>query len=182
MTRLNDGGGALGWSTYLGGSNADQANGIAVDSDGNAYVTGQTASTNFPTAGPYQSSNGGNTDAFVARIVALSPPAFSSISPDSGSSSSDQITSSQNLTLVGTSLPSATVTLFRAGTGQIGTTTASSAGLWTFSYTGTTLPEGVTGFTGTATVSGKISAESPAFLVTVDLTAPTVTLTGRPRR
>ena len=52
VTRLNDGGGALGWSTYLGGSNADQANGIAVDSDGNAYVTGQTASSNFPMAGP----------------------------------------------------------------------------------------------------------------------------------
>ena len=99
----------------------------------------------------------------MARIVALSPPAFSSISPDSGSSSSDQITSSQNLTLVGTSLPSATVILFRAGTGQIGTTTASSAGLWTFSYTGTTLPEGVTGFTGTATVSGKISASRRPF-------------------
>jgi hypothetical protein len=62
--------------------------------------------------------------------------------------------------------------------GQIGTTTASGAGLWTFSYTGTTLSEGSYGFTGTATVNGKISPESPPFQVTVDKTAPTVTLTA----
>ena len=44
----------LSYSTYLGGSGDDQGDGIAVDAAGNAYVTGYTASTNFPTANPLQ--------------------------------------------------------------------------------------------------------------------------------
>src|SRR5205807_2002714 len=39
----------LAYSTYLGGSGGDQGAGIAVDTDGNAYVMGTTSSTNFPT-------------------------------------------------------------------------------------------------------------------------------------
>src|SRR6266496_1333766 len=54
------------YATYLGGSGDDRATGIAVNSAGNAYVTGYTASTNFPTVSPLQGSNGGGTDAFVA--------------------------------------------------------------------------------------------------------------------
>ena len=48
----------LAYSTYLGGSLSDGANGIAVDSSGNAYVVGTTFSTNFPvTTGAFQSAN-----------------------------------------------------------------------------------------------------------------------------
>ena len=54
MTKLNAAGSALVYSTYLGGSGDDAGNGIAVDAAGNAYVTGRTASTNFPTANPIQ--------------------------------------------------------------------------------------------------------------------------------
>ncbi len=46
----------LSYSTYLGGSDMDYANGIAVDSHGNAYVTGYTASVDFPVANAAQSS------------------------------------------------------------------------------------------------------------------------------
>jgi hypothetical protein len=60
---------ALVYSTYLGGSGQDEGHGIAVDSVGNAYVTGYTASTDFPTQSPEQPANGGpNGDAFVAKL------------------------------------------------------------------------------------------------------------------
>jgi len=70
VTKINASGSALVYSTYLGGSVADQGNGIAVDGAGNAYVTGQTSSTNFPTANPLQANYGGNGDAFVTKINA----------------------------------------------------------------------------------------------------------------
>ena len=68
VTKLNPTGSALVYSTYLGGSGADGGNGIAIDSTGNAYVTGVAGSTNFPTMNPLQPANAGNDDAFVAEI------------------------------------------------------------------------------------------------------------------
>lgn len=67
----------LVYASYLGGSGGDSGYGIAVDSSGNAYVTGTTESMDFPTSNPYQGSNneggpaGGSTgDAFVSKISA----------------------------------------------------------------------------------------------------------------
>jgi hypothetical protein len=60
--------GSLVYSTYLGGSGADVINAIAVDSNDNAYIAGQTNSTDFPTASPIQSANNGTTDAFVTKL------------------------------------------------------------------------------------------------------------------
>jgi uncharacterized repeat protein (TIGR01451 family) len=62
--------GAKIYATYLGGTGDDRATGVAVNAAGNAYVTGFTGSTNFPTAIPLQLSNGGGTDAFVAKLNA----------------------------------------------------------------------------------------------------------------
>ena len=60
---------SLVYSTYLGGSGEDRANGIVVDGSGNVTVTGRTISTDFPTAGPpYQGTPGGDFDAFVTRL------------------------------------------------------------------------------------------------------------------
>ena len=50
VTKLAASGAALGYSTYLGGSdNIDYGRGIAIDSAGSAYLTGNTASHDFPT-------------------------------------------------------------------------------------------------------------------------------------
>ena len=55
VTKLNPTGSALVYSTYLGGTAADEGEGVAVDGAGNAYVSGTTSSTNFPvTPGAFQ--------------------------------------------------------------------------------------------------------------------------------
>jgi len=56
------------YSTYLGGSGTDSAFSLSVDATGNAYITGSSASTNFPTKTPLQAANAGNTDVFVAKL------------------------------------------------------------------------------------------------------------------
>jgi hypothetical protein len=63
-----DSSGALAYSTYLGGTNWDEGLGIAVDGDGNAYVTGLTYSSDFPNLYPFQATIGGSEDAFVTKF------------------------------------------------------------------------------------------------------------------
>ncbi len=76
VAKIKSTGTSLVYSTYLGGSGGsagapEQANGIAVDGSGNAYVAGVTPSANFPvTSGALQASNSGGSDAFVAKISA----------------------------------------------------------------------------------------------------------------
>jgi hypothetical protein len=71
VTKLGPTGCALVYSSYLGGSGEDTGQGIAVDSSRNAYVTGQTSSTDFPTKYPFQPHyGGGSSDAFVTKISA----------------------------------------------------------------------------------------------------------------
>jgi hypothetical protein len=59
---------ALAYSTYLGGHGADVGQAVAVDSSGDAYVTGNTRSVNFPTVNPVQGVQAGQGDAFVAKL------------------------------------------------------------------------------------------------------------------
>jgi hypothetical protein len=72
VAKLNASGTALTYCTYLGGNGSDNGTAIALDSSGNAYITGQTSSTNFPiTTGAFQTSiGGGSQDAFVAKLNA----------------------------------------------------------------------------------------------------------------
>ena len=71
VTKLSPDGSTLIYSTYLGGSGSDIGSGIAVDTGGDAYLTGATNSTDFPAAGGIQPNfGGGNTDGFVARLDA----------------------------------------------------------------------------------------------------------------
>ena len=69
VTKLNAAGSALVYSTYLGGSVEEDGDGIAVDASRNAYVTGFTASSNFPsTPGAFQATFGGDADAFISKL------------------------------------------------------------------------------------------------------------------
>jgi type I phosphodiesterase/nucleotide pyrophosphatase/Calx-beta domain-containing protein/hemolysin type calcium-binding protein/beta-propeller repeat-containing protein len=67
VSKLNPAGGALEYSTYLGGGLADAANSIALGSGGRAFVTGTTSSRNFDRAGELE-DNEGLEDAFVSSL------------------------------------------------------------------------------------------------------------------
>jgi hypothetical protein len=69
VTRLGADGSALRYSTLIGGRRVDEGNGIAVDAEGAAYVTGWATSPNFPaTPKAYDTTLGGGGDAFVSRL------------------------------------------------------------------------------------------------------------------
>ncbi|MCU0292226.1 MAG: SBBP repeat-containing protein [Thermoanaerobaculaceae bacterium] len=71
VAKINASVSSLVYSTYLGGSGSETARAIAVDGSGNAYVLGDTKSTDFPLAGtPFQGTYKGGRDAFVSRLNA----------------------------------------------------------------------------------------------------------------
>jgi uncharacterized repeat protein (TIGR01451 family) len=69
VTRIDDAGSSLVFSTYLGGHGFDEGFGIALDGIGNSFVTGDAYSTDFPTANPFQEANAGEVDTFVTKIA-----------------------------------------------------------------------------------------------------------------
>ena len=70
VTKLAPAGNALAYSTYLCGGHADDGGGIAVDSSGAAYVTGMTASGNWPLHSAYNPVWNGSQEAFVTKLSA----------------------------------------------------------------------------------------------------------------
>ena len=105
VTKINSSGSTLEFSTYLGGTLDDEVHAIAVDTSFDTYVAGVTYSTNFPTASPLQSANGGGGDAFVAKFN--SKGTGLTYSTYLGGSALDQangiaLDSSHNVYLVGT--------------------------------------------------------------------------------
>lgn len=88
VAKLSPNGSALAYPTYLGGSKDDSGVTIAVDSGGNAYITGFAASTDFPLVGALQSTyGGGSMDAFLTVMDPNGTPVFSTFI---GGSSDDQ--------------------------------------------------------------------------------------------
>jgi hypothetical protein len=86
VAKVNPAGSAFLYSTYLGGTanesnttTGTSTNPIALDSANNAYITGFTSSTNFPTTTPFQPANAGGQDAFVVKITDATPAADYSI-------------------------------------------------------------------------------------------------------
>jgi hypothetical protein len=71
VVRLSSSGGALVWSTLLGGSDVDATKALALDSSENPIVAGSTVSSDFPTtAGALDASYNGGVDVFVAKLSA----------------------------------------------------------------------------------------------------------------
>jgi hypothetical protein len=92
VAELNAAGSALVYSTYLGGSGSDQANAIALDSAGAAYITGSTNSTNFPAVSAWKASLPGVANAFVAKLSAAGTAvAYSTYLGGSGTDSGNGI-------------------------------------------------------------------------------------------
>ncbi len=68
VTKLSPDGASIVYSTYLGGSSIDGAQAIAINAAGNAFITGNTISPDFPAVGSVQGPPSGSYDAFVARL------------------------------------------------------------------------------------------------------------------
>ena len=70
VTKFSPTGSSVVYSTYLGGNAIDSGNSLAVDLSGNAYVTGTTTSTSFPTLHAFQTApkSAGSLTAFVSKL------------------------------------------------------------------------------------------------------------------
>lgn len=113
ITKFSPTGNSLVYSTYLGGSGADYALGIAVDSSHNAYVAGSTESSDFPvTAGSYQAASSGSCS-FVTKLdsagTALSWSTYFGQNC-SAQTSAIAVDSQQNAYLTGAAFPGLPVT------------------------------------------------------------------------
>ena len=141
VTRLTPSGSALVYSTYLGGRYTDEGVGIAVDSAGNAYVTGFTVSPDFPTKNPLPNTGPdfGNGDAFVTKI-------------DMRAVTTTTLSSSQNPSIYGQAVtftavvtsglgppPTGETVIFKKGSTVLGSGTLSGG---TASFTTSALPAG----------------------------------------
>jgi hypothetical protein len=98
VTKLDRAGAALAYSTFLGGTTSDTGNGVAVDGEGRAYVTGFTASADFPaTPNAHDSSHNGGNDAFVATLDRTgSALAYSTLLGGAGNDSGQGIAADEN--------------------------------------------------------------------------------------
>ncbi len=193
VAKLNLAGNSFLYSTYLGGSANENflpavtsTNPIAVDAS-NAYVTGFTASNNFPTQSPLQSSKAAGVDAFIAKIADVTPAAeFSlSISPGSRTVNPGDATSytinatpiggfNGNITLAVSGASGDTTTSFAPASITINDASAKSSTL-TVTTTGAT-PPGTYSLTVTAT-SGNLQHSSSAQLIVSGPTSANLSLT-----
>jgi hypothetical protein len=185
VTKLTPTGSGLDYSTYLGGTNSDPGSGIAVDSSGNAYVTGYTFSTNFPTKpGSFNTSANGGQDAWVAKIgVAGTTPASISLAPPAAV---NDVGTSHTVTatvLDGSGQPVAHVVVRFTVSGSVsasGSCTTGNSGQCSFTYQGPQFPgaDMINAFADTNNNGVQDSGE-PAATATKAWVFPTSTTTGQ---
>ncbi len=181
--------GTLSYSSYLGSTSSmdfgsTEGYGLALDPRGDAYVTGSTnANSLVGASGGGQGSNAGGSDVFALEVLPDRPvaPVITGISSDTGASSTDGITSAQNLTIFGTAPVSTTVTLDLPGTGVLGNASVSSGGTWSYDYTAVTLSDGTYAFQATDFNSvGASSDRSNDYNAIVSSGGPSITVTVDP--
>jgi len=134
VASLNAAGTALAYSTYLGGSGCDDwGRGVAVDSSQNAYVTGWTDSTDFPTVNPLQGTNNSPQNSASSYVAKISPPSAVTLAP-----------SSLNFGSVAgnTTSPEQSVTLTPITIGQLTLTSITASGDFALVTTPTSCPNG----------------------------------------
>jgi protocatechuate 3,4-dioxygenase beta subunit len=141
VTKLNPTGTApLLYSTYLGGSGADRGFGIDVDGAGNAYVTGRTESTDFPTTtGAFDTTYNTNGDAFVTKLDMIGAPATLTLSPtaDTNPVGTSHTVTATVTDIAGNPVSGVTVRFFVTGANTAsGSATTNASGQATFTYTG----------------------------------------------
>jgi hypothetical protein len=157
VAEINPGASAVLMATFLGGQGWEAASGLALDSVGAAYVTGETQSLDFPvTESGFQTTWGGQTDAFISKIdpttiasaVAMAPFSLQFGSQNVGSTSAAQTTVLRNMGSATLSISGTATGADFAETDNCGTTVG-PASFCTFTLTFTptasgTLTEGLT--------------------------------------
>ena len=126
LVQLGASGSGLIYSSYLGGSGDDYALSVAVDSTGDAYVTGTTTSVNFPiTSFSYQSVIKGTNDAFVAKFPLGAPGGLSliGIAPNAGGNAG-----TVSPQIVGNGFHAGATARLNCGPGILGTNTSVGLG------------------------------------------------------
>jgi len=151
VTKFNATGSALAYSTLLGGSDSDSCwqtwgQGIAVDSEGNAYVTGSTCSTDFQiTPGAFQTTyGGGGEDAFVTKLQMLAATMTTLTSSPNPSTYGQAVIFTAVVTSSGGAPPDGETVSFMKGKAVLGTGTLSGGSA---TFTTSTLPVGTTSVT-----------------------------------
>ncbi len=187
VAKLNpaaSGAASLLFSTYLGGtgdgklSDGDSGTGIAVDSSGNAYVSGTTSSTDFPTLNAFQSTCPSAPNCAAAFVSALRPPApTATATPTATTTATATPTATATTTTTSTATATASSTSTATGTATGGTSTATGTATATSTPTATaggspTATATATGGTPTATATSKATA------TTSDTLTPTATATA----
>jgi len=104
---------------------------------------------------------------------------ITAITDDTGSSTTDGVTSDNTLVIRGTATAGHTITVKTLGGATLGTTTADGAGQWSFDHTATALADGSYVFAASASQGGGASPSSPGFTVRVDTLSPSVVSVNR---
>ena len=128
VAKLNPAGSGLVYSTYLGGSGDDTANGIAVDASGNAYVMGTTTSANFPTTpSAFEPTVNTSTGSLFVAKIGAAPTTTTLAASVNPSVFGQQVSFTATVSPVGSSSPTPTgVVTFSDGATTLGTATISS--------------------------------------------------------